>query len=357
MTPSPRLTTCLLAAAAFTGACVLSDPKEPLDDTFEHLEGGKADDFHNHILVLGELVADAPDVVEYWGTPRYLAYTILGGKGDEVDLWVRSDDGDAVAWLLDDNFRILAANDDAAEGTLDSNIVATLPKEGGYYLVFREYYGEAATFEVSLTVDGERKEPVPPTDHVYPESCGGDRITFSEALTHFDTAADTSRPFDYDVSLYHRLCNDHTGCTPWETRGREYLQYRELSDEDWPTGTMTMFLPSDREIVTAHFKPHGEGSSAWRAHNFNNDNILRAGTRLSLRRTISPNGYVSEVSNNVYTRFARGGGSNDVTRMHSTQLTGVITSDCLRLATDLPRREGSTVSTYRLVVHGDIPTP
>src|SRR5207245_2284257 len=88
--------------------------------------------------------------VAYQGRPRYDAFTFTGKSADAVEVWVRSINGDPVAWLTDSKFKIVASNDDANGWTTDSHIRAKLPANGTYYIIFREYSGAAATFRVTL---------------------------------------------------------------------------------------------------------------------------------------------------------------------------------------------------------------
>lgn len=83
---------------------------------------------------------------------HYVAYEFSGGEGDEVDVWVRSQGGDPVTWILDHDWRVVAKNDDASPGNTDSHVVARLPKSASakHYVVVRDYWLDTMTFEVSL---------------------------------------------------------------------------------------------------------------------------------------------------------------------------------------------------------------
>src|SRR5213076_1731287 len=75
--------------------------------------------------------------------------------GDRVDFWVRSNNGgDAVAWLLDGSFNVLAQNDDANDSTLDSHVVMTLgaSDKATHYIIYRDYSLTSAKFSVDLAV-------------------------------------------------------------------------------------------------------------------------------------------------------------------------------------------------------------
>ncbi len=62
-----------------------------------------------------------------------------------------SEDGDAVAWVLDTNYHALAWNDDGHSGTTDAHIALTIPSnQPVFYIVFREYNLEFSHFRVQL---------------------------------------------------------------------------------------------------------------------------------------------------------------------------------------------------------------
>jgi hypothetical protein len=92
--------------------------------------------------------------VAYTKTPLYRAFRFDGIKGDAINAWVRSNDGDARAWLLADSFATITSNLDAAPGNKDAHLEATLPRSGTYYVVFRETARKNAAFTVSLDKAG-----------------------------------------------------------------------------------------------------------------------------------------------------------------------------------------------------------
>ena len=132
--------------------------KGELAEDFSELAraGDKADVFSAAWQLMGSLsYGQTSAAVSYHNPPRYRAFKFGGQKGDKVDLWVKSSNGDAVAWLLDNSFRTLAANDDASGTNRNSHITATLPGNTNpdiitYYIVFREYSLRNATFTVTL---------------------------------------------------------------------------------------------------------------------------------------------------------------------------------------------------------------
>ena len=150
---------CSVALFALIPVAGCQSPKADPTDTFESFDAvdQKSDAFSTHMKIVGSLdYGQTSDPVAYKSSPTYRAFKFAGDKGDKVDITVSSDDGDAVAWLLDNSFRTIAKNDDAAEGgTLDSHITTTLPANRTasirtYYIVFREYSYAKATFTVGL---------------------------------------------------------------------------------------------------------------------------------------------------------------------------------------------------------------
>jgi hypothetical protein len=156
MTRTAFLTFGALALAAVVAApgCSSSGTKD-VSDTFSDLAGKDDSLSKKKIELVGSLdYGQTSDPVAYSNPPRYRAFKFGGQKGDQVDIRVRSQDGDAVAWLLDNNYNILARNDDA-DGTLDSHITATLPGNSDpsiitYLIVFRDAWLLDATFTVQL---------------------------------------------------------------------------------------------------------------------------------------------------------------------------------------------------------------
>jgi hypothetical protein len=113
---------------------------------------GKADDFSSDLQIVGTLKYGASSGASYYrDPPQYHAFRFDGAAGDAVDVWVRSPDGDAVAWVLDGGFQELAWNDDADDSTTDAHVTLTLPAgPPTHYIVFRDYYRQPAWFTVEL---------------------------------------------------------------------------------------------------------------------------------------------------------------------------------------------------------------
>jgi hypothetical protein len=91
------------------------------------------------------------------GLPRFRAFAFRGNANDPVEVWVRTPDGDPVAWVLNERFGVIAEGDDANEGEQDTQLQLSLPAAGTYYIVFRDYDFAPASFSVSL----QRGRPAP----------------------------------------------------------------------------------------------------------------------------------------------------------------------------------------------------
>jgi hypothetical protein len=130
---------CMLVVVSAVAACRPA-VKGPVHDTFTKV--GKAD----AIAPLG--YGATSRVVKTRGD--YGWFKIDGRAGDQIDVTVKSPNGDAVAFVLDANDDVVAVNDDADALTSDSRLTTTLPASGTYYLAFREYSFAPASFTVAL---------------------------------------------------------------------------------------------------------------------------------------------------------------------------------------------------------------
>ena len=121
----------------------------------DYLFGEGAEIFSGQMSIIGTLLHGQTGLVGYFNPPRYRAFRFAAGLHDRMDIWVRSSDGDAVAWLLDTNFNTLAWNDDAQGGMTDAHIVLTIPSiQPVFYIVFREYKLAFSHFSVALNWHG-----------------------------------------------------------------------------------------------------------------------------------------------------------------------------------------------------------
>lgn len=146
-----------LAFGVVVLAACAQQPKTAVTDDFAGLDA-KSDSFSNRMKIVGSLdYGETSASTRYTKTPRYRAFKFGGSEGDQVDVWVRSSDGgDAVAWVLDNDFHVLASNDDADDTTLDAHVSVALPANASitHYVVFRDYWTSTAHFTVDLAPVG-----------------------------------------------------------------------------------------------------------------------------------------------------------------------------------------------------------
>ena len=148
------LAACALPALSTFGGCTADKPE--VDEDFTDLAGidDKGDYFSSKLKVLGTLGDGDAVRARYTATPRFRGYSFTAAAGDQVDVWVKSTTGDALAWVVDGTYKVVAKNDDASADTYDAHVVTTLPASGvaggRYYVIFRDYNLETRYFNVSL---------------------------------------------------------------------------------------------------------------------------------------------------------------------------------------------------------------
>ncbi len=125
-----RLTETALTLLLATGTWVLAENLKPVD-----------------VKVFGALdYGDTSDAVEYTGTPRFGAFIFNGTSKDQIEITVKSADGQAYVAIADGSLKELAS------GT--TKLTFTVPNHGSdpaaYYILFREVDGKPARFIVTL---------------------------------------------------------------------------------------------------------------------------------------------------------------------------------------------------------------
>jgi hypothetical protein len=136
----------LAAPLACSSAGAAEDKAETTDDATSALS--LTDTTIVGSLAFGETSKSTP----YTKTPRYRAFKFAGNAGDEVDVWVRSNNGDPVTWILDNDWRTVAKNDDASASDTSSHVKVKLPANGSatHYIVVRDYAQSPMSFKVEL---------------------------------------------------------------------------------------------------------------------------------------------------------------------------------------------------------------
>jgi hypothetical protein len=148
-------TTSGLALIAVTAASLLLACSSGSSEKQDVSNESDAIAFSHNWSILGSLdYGQTSPAFDYSNPPKYRAYKFAGGTGGAVDVWVRSTNGgDSVAWILDNDFKIVGHNDDASSSTLDSHITATLPANASatHYVVVRDYNLADASFTIELS--------------------------------------------------------------------------------------------------------------------------------------------------------------------------------------------------------------
>src|SRR5437879_5850244 len=117
----------VVAFAALTFIAGCGAGKQDLNEDFTDLSGldEKSDQFSKKLKLVGSLdYGQTSDDVKYHNPPKYRAFKFGGAKDDKVAVSVHSANGDAVAYLVDNAYKVVAKNDDS-NGSSDSHITAT----------------------------------------------------------------------------------------------------------------------------------------------------------------------------------------------------------------------------------------
>lgn len=136
---------------------------------------------------LGKIMSGETRTGYYYNPPRYRSFGFDAKGGDEITVDVKSAEGDAVGYITDSNYNVLAYNDDYG-ASLDSRMTYKVPATTGaksYRIVFRDYDLLDATFTVKLAItstqsttcayDGQTYTPgqtFPSTDGCNTCTCG-----------------------------------------------------------------------------------------------------------------------------------------------------------------------------------------
>jgi hypothetical protein len=209
----------LLALVASAG-CAVDTSNE--DGTLAP-ESSESDLSASRIQQLGTITSGTTKTASYTSSPLYRAYAFTAKKGDSVDIWVRSSNGDAVAYLLRSNNASIVRSDNASAATQDAHITATIAADGTYFIAFKEAKGKNADFTVSFTSTPASSGNdagadsggggAPSNDAFDPASCSGAPLDF---VSKFAPGASEAVLSAYQIVLRKRQCNSVTGCSPWQ---------------------------------------------------------------------------------------------------------------------------------------------
>ncbi|HVJ91264.1 MAG TPA: hypothetical protein VM580_15780 [Labilithrix sp.] len=107
------------------------------------------------VRYLGWMYNGETRTVSYSNPPAFRAYGFEARGGDEITVNVTSTWGDAMGWITDSTYEILAFNDDASSSTLNSRVRYKVPAgtpSTSYRIVFRDYGYYTENFTVSLSI-------------------------------------------------------------------------------------------------------------------------------------------------------------------------------------------------------------
>lgn len=147
----------VVVALALMAGCGTSSKSDPSDD-FTGLGDEKSDSFSKKMKIIGSVDSSSDVAIDYSSSPIYRAIKLKAESGDWLKISVgngssKADpntNGDAVTWLLDSSYKVVAKNDDVADQVTDSQIVVRLKKSGTFYVVVRDYNYAAGSFTASI---------------------------------------------------------------------------------------------------------------------------------------------------------------------------------------------------------------
>lgn len=138
-----------LATFAAMAGCGSTPEKESLDavtaESELKLSGAR---------YLGQISSGQTKTANYEPPPTYRSYGFNAKGGDDVTVDIKSDDGDAIGWITDSTYKVLAGNDDANKNTLDAKIKYRVPAGASrpLFIVFRDFDSLEASFKVTLGI-------------------------------------------------------------------------------------------------------------------------------------------------------------------------------------------------------------
>jgi hypothetical protein len=229
--------------------------------------------------IVGEIAYGDTKEVELTNSPTYRALSFQAARGDIIEARISSLDAtDPVAWLTDDKFNTISVVNDTTVTDLAATIRRTLPKDGKYFLVFREMNrAPRAKFAVALKQTGSLPAECDPNgegivdpectdpsgfDPFSAESCTGPELSAADAATKFGPGIALQPPTapNSDSKIYYRVrqCGPNADgvleCSPWV---RNFLMDILVGRVAAPPATPGVFLftanTASRTKVKAEF--------------------------------------------------------------------------------------------------------
>lgn len=196
----------LLAISAVALSACSSEPADASGDKVEATDEAYSSFGNTTVHVSGSLdYGQTSASTAYSKTPLYRAYKFAGNAGDEVEVSVKSSNGDPVTWILDNDWHTVAKNDDASATDTNSHIKVKLPANASatHYIVVRDYYKDPMSFTVELKGG--------PADFVSGCTTDADCVAVPKACctNYGSTAVRAGDEAAYQASL---ACADHQIC-------------------------------------------------------------------------------------------------------------------------------------------------
>jgi hypothetical protein len=141
----------LVAALAALAGCSQDAPGDA-----ETVESGESALAQQRPRLLGTITSGDVKTGIYYTPPQPRAWAFHAKAGDTVTIDVSSNTGDAVAYLTDDRYNVIAYNDDFRNVSHNAQIVYTLEptiQATSFRIVFADYDALPAPFDVALAVD------------------------------------------------------------------------------------------------------------------------------------------------------------------------------------------------------------
>jgi hypothetical protein len=138
-----------VAGIAVLAGCATEDKSEPVASS------DSADLTLRAAKLLGNIEPGETKTAMYT-PPQKRAWAFTAQAGDTVSALVHSATGDAMAFITDSNYNVLAYNDDANADTQDAKIVLTIPTtctSTSFRIVFADYNSQPASFDVTYNLD------------------------------------------------------------------------------------------------------------------------------------------------------------------------------------------------------------
>lgn len=135
-------------------------------------------------LLLLPRQAHADEIFRQQGTiqPAQSEYTFSGSEGQTVTVNLTSPDFDTTLTLVGPDDQEIAFNDDFG-GTLNSRIVATLPRSGEYRLIVRSFSGNGGNYTVTVNPATEYEQAYASATTLYQSGSYAEAIAaFGEAI-------------------------------------------------------------------------------------------------------------------------------------------------------------------------------